>query len=130
MLPAVRPKVPVLPVSMYAASSGGDMLLRMEKLFAGKVRMLQYAQIDFDQFLDVADIRALVGCRERDGAALVAGAPCAADAVHVILDVFRKVVVNDKFYADHINAPRRDICRDKYPVFAPFKTFECFPALH
>ncbi len=52
MPPAVRLKVPALLMPMHPASSGGDMLLRMEKLFAGNVWMLQYAQRGLVQFFN------------------------------------------------------------------------------
>ncbi len=91
--------------------------------------MLQYSQICFDKPLDIAHITSLVRRGKRYGPSFMAGAACAADAMHVIFNVFRKIIVNDKLYADYIYPSGRNIGCDKYPVFASFKAFERFPAL-
>ena len=50
---------------------------------------------------------------EADGDALGAGATGAADAMHVVLGVFRQVVVDDVANAFYVNAAPGDIrCHD------------------
>ena len=91
--------------------------------------MLGDRQRAFYEFFDIFDISALLRRRERDRAALVACARCAADAMHIILSVFGEVVINDKLYPYDIDASGRDIGRDEYPVLAYLKTFERLSSL-
>ena len=68
-------------------------------------------------------------CYEADGVANGVGAPGAADAVDVILDVHRKIVVDDMRDAVHINAARGDVRGDKHTHCARLEIFQCFQPL-
>ena len=47
-----------------------------------------------------------------------AGAPGAADAMHVIFRVVRKIVVDDELDTFYINAARGDVRRHEHAIFA------------
>ena len=58
-----------------------------------------------------------------------AGAPGATDAVHIILRVVRKIIVDDKLDAFYINATRGDVRRHEHAIFAVLESIERFAAL-
>lgn len=64
----------------------------------------------------------LVG-HKRDRIADLVRATSAADAVDVILHLHRKIVVHHMRNAVHVNAPRRDVCRDEHAHRASLKSF-------
>jgi hypothetical protein len=58
-----------------------------------------------------------------------AGAPGAADAVHVILGVVRKIVVDDELDPLHVNAARGDVGRHEHAIFPVLEPVERLAAL-
>jgi hypothetical protein len=58
-----------------------------------------------------------------------AGAPGAADAMHIVFSVVRKIIVNDELNAFYVNAARSDICCHKHTIFAVLKSIKRFTAL-
>ena len=61
--------------------------------------------------------------------AFVPGARGAADAMHVILRILRKIIIYHQFYSGDINAAGRDIGSHQHFVFSRLKTVQCLPAL-
>jgi hypothetical protein len=58
-----------------------------------------------------------------------AGARSAADAVHVILGVVRKIIIEYEFDPLYVNATRSDVGRYKYSVFSVAESLERFAPL-
>src|SRR3990170_1193302 len=74
-----------------------------------------------EQALDVAQEIALVHAHQRDRLAFLAGAPGAADAVHVVLRHVRQLVVHHVRQLVYVESARRDVCRYQHPHFALFE---------
>ena len=58
-----------------------------------------------------------------------AGAPGATDAMHVILGVVRKIVIDDELDAFYINAARGDVRCHEHAILAILESIERFAAL-
>jgi hypothetical protein len=78
---------------------------------------------------DAIHIAALIRRGKRDCMARGAGAPSATDAMHVVLRVVRKIIVDDELYAFHINTARGDVRCHKHAIFAVLESVERFASL-
>src|SRR5258705_12325084 len=66
-----------------------------------------------DEAFERAEFAVVFGRDEADGVTDGVGASGAADAMDVIFDVHREIIVHHMRDAVHVNAPRRDVRRDQ-----------------
>ena len=76
-----------------------------------------------DETFERAEFAVIFICDEADGVADGVRAPGASDAMDVILDVHREIVVHYMRDAVHVNAARGDVCGDKHAHCAGLEIF-------
>jgi hypothetical protein len=78
---------------------------------------------------DAIHIAALIRRGKRNRMTRGAGAPSATDAMHVVLRIVRKIIVNDELDAFYVNAPRGNVRRHKHTIFAVLESIKRFASL-
>ncbi len=91
--------VALLRLSLKRGSPG------FNKLLMRNFRMLGYRKSGTDDLFYIADIPALVRRGKRNRMPLLSGPGSAADTVHIILRVLRKVEIHHQLYPGHVNTP-------------------------
>jgi hypothetical protein len=65
-----------------------------------------------EQALNIADIAFLIRCCECDGMTKMIGTTRTTDAVHIVIWIIRKIVIDHELDALHVNAASSNIRRD------------------
>src|SRR5258705_13634905 len=102
----------VLPLEIRALERGANFVekhIRASLLHLSHRGWLAAVNPGIGITLDIADLKHLAAGSERDGAAGFAFATGATDAVHVILPIIRKVVIEHNFDVLDVNAARGDV---------------------
>jgi hypothetical protein len=99
------------------------------KSLIGEPGQAQLGNLLADEALDVADVARVLGRDQREGIADGLRPAGAADAVHIVLGIFRDVEIDDVGHAGDVDAARGDVGRDHDFVLAAFEAGQRLDAL-
>ena len=101
----------------------------MRRAFRRKFRQFGNRKGESNNPLNISDFVLLLRSCKRDGAPRSPGPAGAADAVHVVFGIIRKVVIQNQLNPHHVNTSRGNVRRHQHAIFTRLKAVQRFATL-